>query len=333
MRPRAPVLRRRLTVRGTVQGVGISPLHPRSRGGDGPGGVRAQHARGRRHRGRGARGRPGRAGAARIRSAAPAPGRRRSHRGAGPRAARALGLHDRAQRRRRRGSAGAAGRRDVRSRACRRCGTRGRRRAGHAFISCTDCGPRFTIALGLPFDRENTTMAPFAMCPACRSEYEDPLDRRFHAQTIACPDCGPRLWLEEPAGAPRAGDAARSAAARAALGAGRDPRRQGGRRMASGLRCGLRGRRRAPARAQGQGEKPFAVMARDLDVAAPARAAHGRARGSCCARPAAPIVLVPAIAGSRLARRSRPAARYAACCSRTRRSITFCSPARRWRRS
>ncbi|WP_238365331.1 carbamoyltransferase HypF [Mesobacterium pallidum] len=70
------------------------------------------------------------------------------------------------------------------------------RRAGYAFTNCTNCGPRFTILTGLPYDRAQTTMAPFEMCAACRAEYEDPADRRFHAQPVACPDCGPRVWLE-----------------------------------------------------------------------------------------------------------------------------------------
>ena len=70
------------------------------------------------------------------------------------------------------------------------------RRYGYAFASCTQCGPRFSILQGMPFDREMTSMARFAMCAACRSEYDAPQDRRFHAQPIACPDCGPRLWFE-----------------------------------------------------------------------------------------------------------------------------------------
>jgi len=74
----------------------------------------------------------------------------------------------------------------------------GNRRFGHPFISCTDCGPRFTIVLDAPYDRERTTMATFAMCAPCRSEYEDPADRRFHAEAIACPDCGPMLRLVRP---------------------------------------------------------------------------------------------------------------------------------------
>lgn len=70
------------------------------------------------------------------------------------------------------------------------------RRFGHPFITCTDCGPRFTIVRDTPFDRERTTMAGFEMCAACRREYADPLDRRFHAETIACPACGPTLRVE-----------------------------------------------------------------------------------------------------------------------------------------
>ena len=75
------------------------------------------------------------------------------------------------------------------------------RRHGYAFTNCTHCGPRFTIATGVPYDRPATTMAPFAMCPACRREYDDPRDRRFHAQPNACPVCGPRLALWSSTGA------------------------------------------------------------------------------------------------------------------------------------
>jgi len=69
------------------------------------------------------------------------------------------------------------------------------RRFGYAFTNCTNCGPRFTITLDVPYDRSATTMAPFAMCPECRREYEDPGNRRFHAEPNACPECGPRLRL------------------------------------------------------------------------------------------------------------------------------------------
>ena len=70
------------------------------------------------------------------------------------------------------------------------------RRFRYAFANCTNCGPRLSIICEAPYDRVRTAMAPFNMCPACRAEYEDPADRRFHAEAIACHACGPHVELE-----------------------------------------------------------------------------------------------------------------------------------------
>ena len=71
------------------------------------------------------------------------------------------------------------------------------RRFGYPFTNCTNCGPRYTIIQDIPYDRPMTTMSPFRMCELCQAEYEDPTNRRFHAQPNACADCGPALALVE----------------------------------------------------------------------------------------------------------------------------------------
>ncbi len=140
----------------------------------------------------------------------------------------------------------------------------GDRRFRYPFINCTNCGPRFTLARGVPYDRALTTMASFAMCGDCRREYRDPADRRFHAEPNACPACGPQLTLVSADGAAVAGrDAALVAAARAlAAGAIVAVKGIGGFHLAcdAGAPEAVRRLRERKRRE----EKPFAVMVRDL---------------------------------------------------------------------
>ena len=69
------------------------------------------------------------------------------------------------------------------------------RRYMHPFINCTNCGPRLTILESMPYDRERTSMKEFEMCPECEYEYTHPETRRYDAQPVCCPKCGPEVYL------------------------------------------------------------------------------------------------------------------------------------------
>ena len=140
------------------------------------------------------------------------------------------------------------------------------RRHRHPFITCTNCGPRFTIITGLPYDRDATTMAGFAMCETCRREYDDPTDRRFHAQPIACPDCGPTLELVGNGSRAVGDDAVRRARDLLARGLIVAVKGLGGYHLA----CDARNEKAVAElrRRKQRGDKPFAVMVRDAEVAA-----------------------------------------------------------------
>ena len=176
------------------------------------------------------------------------------------------------------------------------------RRHRHPFITCTHCGPRFTIVSALPYDRATTTMDAFPMCPACAAEYGDPADRRFHAQPVACADCGPRLTL-----VPAPGSGVRPALGADALAGAR-------RLLAAGKIVAVKGLggyhlacdatdATAVARLRARkcrGDKPFAVMCADLaDAREIAEVGDGERAALTDLR--APIVLLRPRGGHRLA--------------------------------
>ncbi|MGA2454807.1 MAG: carbamoyltransferase HypF [Solirubrobacteraceae bacterium] len=190
------------------------------------------------------------------------------------------------------------------------------RRHRYPFINCTNCGPRFTIIRGVPYDRARTTMADFEMCGACGAEYEDPTSRRFHAQPNACPACGPVLTLIDCpdralAGEQESDDAAHVserapvgedalAGAVAALAAGRTVavKGLGGYHLACRAEdeqavAELRARKRRE-------EKPFALMAANLG-AVETLVHLGPAERRLLSGPERPIVIARRCAGARVA--------------------------------
>jgi hydrogenase maturation protein HypF len=173
------------------------------------------------------------------------------------------------------------------------------RRYRHAFVNCTNCGPRFTIIGSLPYDRDATTMAAFAMCPDCAREYADPGDRRFHAQPVCCPNCGPTLRYRDRNSRVTQGEAGLQLA--------RKLLRDGGVLAVKGiggyhLACDAAAEHTVAElrRRKRRGDKPFAVMVPDLTTARgiavvddpSARALSG---------PQRPIVLMPRRPGARIA--------------------------------
>lgn len=141
------------------------------------------------------------------------------------------------------------------------------RRHRYPFVNCTHCGPRYSIIEALPYDRANTTMKGFPLCGDCRAEYEDPRDRRFHAQPVACPACGPvlALWDEDGRVLARRDEALRAAGRALAAGKIVAVKGVGGFQLWADARCAdavsaLRARK-------SRREKPFALMAADLDAA------------------------------------------------------------------
>lgn len=174
------------------------------------------------------------------------------------------------------------------------------RRFRHPFITCTDCGPRYTIIDRLPYDRERTSMKQFACCPQCAAEYAAPDDRRFHAETVACPNCGPRVWFEGADGGGRAdGDTAILLAATALhMGAVVGVRGLGGFHLAVDATNDA-AIRRLRARKQ-RDAKPLAVMVRTLaDAQSLAHVSLHEARALQSS--ARPIVLLRPRADTRLA--------------------------------
>ncbi|ORB73776.1 carbamoyltransferase HypF [Mycobacterium scrofulaceum] len=164
------------------------------------------------------------------------------------------------------------------------------RRYRHPFVTCTNCGPRFTIVRGLPYDRPGTTMSGFAMCERCATEYRDPADRRFHAQPIACPDCGPILWFRSAGGRIDGADAALGAAQRAlAAGAVVAVKGVGGYHLACGVTDA--GAVDALRARKARGAKPFAILVRDLCVAR-RYARVDDTEAAALLSPARPIVLL-----------------------------------------
>ena len=160
------------------------------------------------------------------------------------------------------------------------------RRRGYPFTTCTDCGPRFTLLKGMPYDRPLTAMDAFPLCPECEREFKDPLDRRFHHQTICCPVCGPRYRLENGDGIVETRDPITYLAHELDAGSIAVVKGWGGMHIC----CNL-DKLDSMREWYGRREKPFAIMARDMD----ALTRYGRPtehEAGLLQSPSRPIVLV-----------------------------------------
>jgi hydrogenase maturation protein HypF len=183
---------------------------------------------------------------------------------------------------------------------------RGDRRFRYPFNNCTNCGPRFTIVTGVPYDRPLTTMARFAMCSECTREYNDPSNRRFHAQPVSCPQCGPTLRLIDRTGNSLAADPIRAAAERLRSGEILAVKGLGGFHLAADATnetavAELRARKYRE-------DKPFAVMVSDT-AAARELAEIDRVEEQSIRSVRRPIVLLRRIAKTNLAPSVAPANR------------------------
>ena len=170
------------------------------------------------------------------------------------------------------------------------------RRYLHPFINCTACGPRLTILDAMPYDRENTSMKAFPMCRSCADEYDDPASRRYDAQPVCCPDCGPQVYLLD--SEVRGGAAITEARRRIAAGGIVAVKGIGGFHLccdalSAAAVARLRRDKRRPF-------KPFAVMARNLAVAAREAEVSDEA-GEILDGPQKPILLLARRPGGRIA--------------------------------
>ena len=155
------------------------------------------------------------------------------------------------------------------------------RRHGYPFTNCTNCGPRYTIIISIPYDRPATTMASFTMCEDCQREYDDPADRRFHAQPNSCPRCGPRIRYCAPDGTVLAEEAPALDRAVECLMAGGvvAVKGLGGYHLAADATNDLAVT--TLRRRKSRDEKPFAVMVANLEDGATAlRSRRDRRRGA-----------------------------------------------------